>query len=821
MRYSLGIDLGGATARVAAASGDGRVHDVGEVPLVVGLTPGGGVVVGSGALTLEDSRRASGFRDRLGQPDPVLIGGTPFGIEALIAQVLRSTVDTVASDAGDWPVRIAVAYPDEWSDYHLDLLWQAAAMAEVGDVVLLTETEARAVASDEPTTEFAIARGAARWARPEDESPPVEPAGLPISGRTTASVLAALAGGAALGVAGAAATAGAAGAGAASRIADFGQGGRTMADWARGTETMADYAQSGSRMSDFGEGRSMSDFGGGGPQPPGGGPVSTAVKAGRRVPRAALLGGAVAAVAVVAVAGIALASRSGDDGTKVATSVPSTTAVQATTTTATAGGDGAESEIPFLFAGGGTERGDDLAAEQVRFDAGVVGVDVAGDGRVFMLDRSGGVWASDVGGATFDLLFEGELNGAVASEPADLVLLENAEDALLFIADPRNNRVVSIDLNSGDVSQIGVTGEPSDDAVPSASVGSVRLSQPVSLDVGAGADLFIADAGQNSILRVGLDGSVEALAGAGADEFPEEGAPAADTHFTSLTAVAVADDGTPFIATDRRIWQIEDGLVRRVAGDGEFPGTSFEEGPALDSRVDPVDLAFSPEGLLHIASSNVSSDILRVAGSGTLERVAGGLAPSPSLPPTATRFSPDALAFDESGRIYVGESGTSYEIVRRLPPDGIPDDAATFRFSDDDRVGAGDDAAQADGQPDNVFEVSLDGEIADLIVSACGADDEPSSSHWDTFTGDDPIPSEFSWDEGSQTWILGVLANSSGILNDEDGDLPLLELDEPTPVFLYMQNDGSIRPGARLCVYVFRPDGSREVQGFTVFGFDG
>ena len=29
-----GIDLGGATARVAAASSDGRVHDVGEAPLI-------------------------------------------------------------------------------------------------------------------------------------------------------------------------------------------------------------------------------------------------------------------------------------------------------------------------------------------------------------------------------------------------------------------------------------------------------------------------------------------------------------------------------------------------------------------------------------------------------------------------------------------------------------------------------------------------------------------------------------------------------------------------------------------------------------------
>lgn len=800
MRYSLGIELGATATRVSAASEDGRLHDVGETPLAVGLTPEGCVVVGGVALALDEARRAASFRDRLGQPEPLLLGGSPFGIEALVAQVLRSIVDTVASDAGEWPVRVALTHPDEWGDYHLDLLWQAAAMAEVGDVVMLTESAARAYADDAGST-FAIARGAARWARPGEATPPVVPAGLPIGGRTAASVLAALAGGAALGVAGATATAGAAGAGAAARIADFGGGGRSMADFARGARS----------MSDFGEGRSMSDFGGG--QPPPGSPVGTVARQARRIPKALIAGGAAATVAVVAVAGIALASRGGDEGTEVSTEA-STTVEETTTSIQPAVIEG--SPIPFHFAGGGAERGDDLDPEDVDFEEGVVGVDTAGDGRVFMLDRSGSVWVSDVDGESFDLLFEGELNGAVASNAADLVVRDNGGETVLFIADPRNNRVVSIDLGSGDISQIGVTGEASDDAVPSSTAETVRLSSPVSLDVGDGADLFIADAGQGALLRVDVTGNVEAVAGAGADEFPEAGASAADTHFTSMTAVAIADDGSAFVASDRRIWRIAEGAVSRVAGDGQFPDGTFEEGPATDARVDPVDLAFSPDGILHIASSNVSSDILRISEEGTLEHVAGGDPPSPSEPPTATRFSPDAIGFDESGRIYIGETGTSYELVRRIPPDGIPPDVANFRFSGDDRVGADDDAAGPDGEPDNVFKVILEGEIEDLIVSACTAENEPSSSHWDTITGDDPIPSDFSYSTGDQTWIVGVIAKSAEILNDEDGDIDPLSFDEPTEVTLFMQNDGSIQPGARLCVYAFRPNGSRDVQGFTV-----
>lgn len=809
MRYSLGIELGAAATRVSAASEDGRLHDVGEAPLAVGLTPDGSVVVGGAALALDDARRAASFRNRLGEPEPLLLGGAPFGVEALVAQVLRSTVDTVAADAGEWPVRIALTHPDEWGDYHLDLLWQAAAMAEVGDVVMLTESAARAYADDEAST-FAIARGAARWARPEDAAPPVDPAGLPISGRTAASVLVALAGGAALGVAGATATAGAAGAGAAARIADFGGGGRTMADWARGGRSMADYADSGSRMSDFGDGRSMSDFGG---QPPSGSPVGTAARQARRLPKALIAGGAAAAVAVVAVAGIALASRGGDDETDVS-SGSSTTVEETTASVQPAVIEG--SPIPFHFAGGGTERGDGLAGADVRFDAGVVGVDVTGDGRVFMLDRSGAVWVSDVAGESFDLLFEGELNGAVAEEPTDLVVRENGGETVLFIADPRNNRVVSIDLDNGEVSQIGVTGERNDDAVPSTTADALRLSSPVSLDVGDGADLFIADAGQGSLLRMDVTGNVEAVAGAGADEFPEAGATAADTHFTSMTSVAIAGDGAAFVAADRRIWRIADGAVSRVAGDGEFPDGGFEETPAIDARVDAVDLAFSPDGILHIASSNVSSDILRISEDGILEHVAGGDPPSPSEPPTATRFSADAIGFDESGRIYIGETGTSYELVRRIPRDGIPPDVADFRFSGDDRVGADDDAAAADGEPDNVFKVTLEGEIEDLIVSVCSADNEPTSSHWDTITGDDPIPPDFSYTTGDQTWIVGVMANSAGILNGDDGDIDPLSFDEPTEVTLFMQNDGSIQPGARLCVYAFRPNGFRDVQGFSV-----
>ena len=97
MEYSLGIDLG-TTYSAAAISRDGRVEifPLGEraatIPSVVVLRADGEVLTGEAAerrALAEPTRMAREFKRRLGDPTPIILGGTPYGAEALIAHLLR------------------------------------------------------------------------------------------------------------------------------------------------------------------------------------------------------------------------------------------------------------------------------------------------------------------------------------------------------------------------------------------------------------------------------------------------------------------------------------------------------------------------------------------------------------------------------------------------------------------------------------------------------------------------------------------------------------------------------------------------------------
>jgi len=117
--YSLGIDLG--TTYSAAAIMDGgraEVFTLGTVapaiPSVVVLREDGEVLVGEAAerrSIVEPTRTGREFKRRLGDPAPLVLGGTPYGAEALMARLLRFIVDEVTKRQGGAPERIVITHP--------------------------------------------------------------------------------------------------------------------------------------------------------------------------------------------------------------------------------------------------------------------------------------------------------------------------------------------------------------------------------------------------------------------------------------------------------------------------------------------------------------------------------------------------------------------------------------------------------------------------------------------------------------------------------------------------------------------------------------
>ena len=153
MEYALGIDLG-TTYSAAATARDGRleIFQLGQhsatIPSIVVLRADGEVLTGEAAehrALAEPTRTGREFKRRLGDPTPIILGGTPYGAEALLAHLLRGIVLRISEQLGGPPATIALCHPASYGEYKIDLLRQAVRQADIGSVMLLTEPEAAAV----------------------------------------------------------------------------------------------------------------------------------------------------------------------------------------------------------------------------------------------------------------------------------------------------------------------------------------------------------------------------------------------------------------------------------------------------------------------------------------------------------------------------------------------------------------------------------------------------------------------------------------------------------------------------------------------------
>jgi actin-like ATPase involved in cell morphogenesis len=151
--YQLGVDLG-TTYTAAAVARDGRVEvatlgtRAAVVPSVLFLREDETLLVGETASrrgVAEPDRVVREFKRRFGDPTPILIAGTPYAADQLMAMMLRWVIDTVAIREGGAPDRVVVTHPANWGPYKLDLLAQAIRLADVGDPVVLTEPEAAVI----------------------------------------------------------------------------------------------------------------------------------------------------------------------------------------------------------------------------------------------------------------------------------------------------------------------------------------------------------------------------------------------------------------------------------------------------------------------------------------------------------------------------------------------------------------------------------------------------------------------------------------------------------------------------------------------------
>ena len=137
MSYSLGVDLG--TTFVAAAVGHAsqiEMFTLGDrsvvSPAAVYARGDGSVVTGEAAVRRAISnpdRVGREFKRRLGDPTPVILGGTAYPVTALLAEVLRDVVVRVTDIEGTPPGRVVLTHPANWGPYRRELFDEVPELA--------------------------------------------------------------------------------------------------------------------------------------------------------------------------------------------------------------------------------------------------------------------------------------------------------------------------------------------------------------------------------------------------------------------------------------------------------------------------------------------------------------------------------------------------------------------------------------------------------------------------------------------------------------------------------------------------------------------
>jgi YD repeat-containing protein len=270
-----------------------------------------------------------------------------------------------------------------------------------------------------------------------------------------------------------------------------------------------------------------------------------------------------------------------------------------------------------------------------------------------------------VAGGTGSLTYNQDDQPATAanlSEPRGLAV---GPDGALFIADADQNRIRRVG-SDGLISTVAGTGHRGYNGDNRQAVDG-QLNAPTGLAFGPDGSLYIADDGNDRVRRVRPDGAVMAFAGQGGKlEYSGDGGKAASGQLSLLRGLAVGEGGDVFIA--------QNGFhqcVRRVGTDGiltRFIPGGFGMSPLRTACA----VAASKDGAVYVADGD-GCRVWRVDKDGAASVVAGtgkaGFSGDDGPAVQAELNSPSGLALGPNGGLYIADAGN--QRIRRVGLDGI------------------------------------------------------------------------------------------------------------------------------------------------------
>jgi sugar lactone lactonase YvrE len=241
----------------------------------------------------------------------------------------------------------------------------------------------------------------------------------------------------------------------------------------------------------------------------------------------------------------------------------------------------------------------------------------------------------------------------------------------VYIADTSNNRVRKIDAGTGNISTVAGNGTGGYLADNVAATGT-RINAPRSVVVDGSGNLYIADTSNNRIRKVNTGGTITTVAGTGAASFSGDNGAATSATIRAPQGVTLDGSGNLYIAdtTNHRIRKVSAGIITTLSGTGSA-GYGGDNGVATSGQLSsPAGIAVDGSGTLYIGDTG-NLRVRKISG-GTITTFAGtGSATygGDGGPVTNAQFtSPQDVAFDGAGNVYLSDSGTHR--IRKVAPDG-------------------------------------------------------------------------------------------------------------------------------------------------------
>lgn len=185
-------------------------------------------------------------------------------------------------------------------------------------------------------------------------------------------------------------------------------------------------------------------------------------------------------------------------------------------------------------------------------------------------------------------------------------------------------------------------------------------------------NLYVADTANNTIRKISTDGSVITLAGLAGGSGSIDGS-SSSARFLAPFGLAADNAGNVYVAdtvnnTIRKI--TPNGVVSTLAGLAKYPGNADGTGDKARFR-NPWGVAVDSAGNVYVAdSSNCTIRKITPNGAaGTMAGLAGSHGSADGIGSNARFWNPQGVAVDSAGNVYVADSNNN--TIRKITPNGM------------------------------------------------------------------------------------------------------------------------------------------------------